>query len=143
MPRYIYLLHANDESESGATPTPEMTEIFEKMAAYNKALTDAGLFVDADGLRTSKEGARVIFSDSVKVQNGPFDRSGLIRGYWIVKAKDLDEAVAWAKKAPVEDTIIEVRKFGELEDFKDILSEDLKKQFSGVQTEAGDNAKAP
>ncbi|KAK5050915.1 hypothetical protein LTR84_003474 [Exophiala bonariae] len=123
MPRYIYLLHANDESELGASTPAEMSEMLAKMGAYNQSLKDAGLFITADGFRASKEGARVTFSaNSTNVQNGPFNREGLIRGYWIVKARDLDEAVAWAKKAPLEDTTIEVRRFGELEDFKDILA---------------------
>lgn len=121
MPRYIFLLHSNDESELGASTRAEMSEMLAKMGAYNQALKDAGLFLAAEGFRSSKEGARVTFSEnSTNVQNGPFGRAGLIRGYWVVKANDLDEAVAWAKKAPVEDTTIEVRRFGELEDFKDV-----------------------
>ncbi|KEF52029.1 uncharacterized protein A1O9_12019 [Exophiala aquamarina CBS 119918] len=144
MPRYIYLLHANDESESDITPTHEKTEILTKMLEYNKALSEAGLFFFADGFRSSNEGARVIFSDSktTNVQNGPFDREGLIRGFWVVRAKDLDEAVAWAKKVPVEDTVIEVRRLGEIEDFQDAMTEDLKRQFEGVGAKAAENAKA-
>lgn len=143
MPRYIYLLHANDESESDIKPTRDVTAILAKMGAYNKALSDAGLFLNADGFRASKEGARVTFSESGSsdVQNGPFGREGLIRGFWIVKAKDLDEAVAWAKKAPVEDTVIEVRRMAEIEDFKDAMTEDLKSQFEEVDAKAAENAK--
>lgn len=134
MPRYIYLLHANDESELGASTTTELTDVLTKMAAYNKALKDAGLFVAADGFRSSKEGARLIFSNdgSATQRNGPFEREGLIRGYWIVKAEGLDEAVAWAKLAPVEDTTIEVRRFGELDDFADALPDNLKTELTNA-----------
>jgi len=143
MPRYIYLLQANDESESDITPKPEIGAILAKMAAYNQSLAEAGLFLSADGFRSSAEGARVAFSASgdSTVQNGPFGREGLIRGFWVVKAKDLDEAVAWAKKAPVEDTTIEVRRCGEVEDFKDAMTEELQRAFVEVGAKAEENKK--
>jgi hypothetical protein len=57
--RVMVIVKATNDSEDGKMPTPELLE---QMGAFNQQLKDAGIFVDADGLRPSAKGARVAFS---------------------------------------------------------------------------------
>jgi hypothetical protein len=49
-------------------------------------------------------------------------RSHLVGGYWIIRAKDREEAVEWARRVPLGgDAFVEVRRLQELSD----LPEDI------------------
>ena len=55
-----------------------------------------------DGLKPSREGKRVAFDGpSRTVIDGPFaETRELIAGFSIWEVKDMDEALAWAKRSP-------------------------------------------
>jgi hypothetical protein len=117
--RVMVIVKATKDSESGVMPPPELMVA---MGAFNQALIDAGLFVDAGGLKDSGKGARVAFSGKDRaVMKGPFPNVGeLAAGYWIWKVKDLDEAIDWAKRCPNPmpgPSEIEIRELFEMEDF--------------------------
>jgi hypothetical protein len=95
-------------------------DLVEKMTKYNKSLTDAGVLLSLDGLHAPAKGVRVSFAGGkAKATDGPFTESKeLVGGYWIIQVKSRDEAVEWAKRAPMLDgDIIEVRQVQELSDF--------------------------
>ncbi|SRR5712692_10363552 len=95
-------------------------DLVAKMAKYNESLTKAGVLLGLDGLSPPAKGARVRFAGGrPKVTDGPFAESKeLIGGYWMIQVKSREEAVEWAKRAPMLDgDIIEVRQVQELSDF--------------------------
>jgi hypothetical protein len=95
-------------------------DLVAKMAKYNESLTKAGVLLGLDGLTPPAKGARVRFAGGrPKVTDGPFAESKeLIGGYWMIQVKSREEAVEWAKRAPMLDgDIIEVRQVQELSDF--------------------------
>ena len=95
-------------------------ELVAKMTKYNESLTKAGVLLGLDGLQPPVKGARVKFSGGKpKVTDGPFTESKeLLGGYWMIQVKSRDEAIEWAKRAPMLDgDIIEVRQVQELSDF--------------------------
>jgi hypothetical protein len=101
-------------------PTPEALEAFAAMDRFTEELVKAGVFVAAAGLKNDAQGKRVV-SDNGKrtVIDGPFAESReLIAGFSIWEVKSMDEAMAWAKKAPVMPgkTEMEIRPFYEAED---------------------------
>lgn len=53
------------------------------------------------------------------VKDGPFAESKeCIGGYWMIQVKSKDEAIEWAKRAPMGDNeIVEVRQVQEMSDF--------------------------
>lgn len=109
-------VRATKDAESGAGPAQETLL---QMMAYNKSLVDAGVILSGNGLLSSSKGARVAFdaSGSSTVTPGPFDVETLVSGYWIFEAKDLQEAIEWAQKAPFkEGATLEVRKVSTPED---------------------------
>ena len=78
-----------------------------------------------EGLAESAKGARVAFpstpnspdgtatKDKIEVTPGPFPAEGIHRvvcGYWLIKAKDLDEAIELVKKAPLQGGEVEIRR---------------------------------
>ena len=117
--RVMVIVKATKDSEAGGMPP---AELLADMGAFNQALIDAGLFVDAGGLKESRKGARVAFSGKDRtVTKGPLPKIGeLAAGYWIWKVRDLDEAIEWVKRSPNPmpgPSVIEIREMFEMDDF--------------------------
>jgi hypothetical protein len=117
--RVIVIVKATEDSEAGGLPP---AELLADMGAFNQALIDAGLFVDAGGVKESRKGARVTFSGKDRtVAKGPFPNiNELAAGYWIWRVKDLDEAIEWGKRCPNPmpgPSVIEIREMFEMGDF--------------------------
>jgi hypothetical protein len=117
--RVMVIVKATADSEAGKMPS---AALIAEMGAFNQALMDAGVFVDAAGLKDSGKGARVSFSGKDrKVSKGPFPNVGeLAAGYWIWKVKTLEEAIDWVKRCPNPmpgPSEIEIRELFEMEDF--------------------------
>ena len=123
--RYMVLVKATPESESGALPSEE---IFEAMNTYNQELAKAGVLVAGEGLHPSSEGARVRFDGKDRtVLDGPFaETKELIAGFWIFDVKSKEEAVEWVRRAPMQEGELEIRRVFEAEDFGDALPEHIK-----------------
>lgn len=95
-------------------------DLVAKMSKYNDSLTKAGVLLGLDGLAPPGKAARVAFvGGKPRVKDGPFTESKeLIGGYWMIQVKSREEAIEWAKRAPMlNGDIIEVRQITEMEDF--------------------------
>ncbi len=116
--RYMILVKHTYQDE--VSPRGDFDDLLVEMGKYNQQLIDAGVMLAGEGLQPSSSGARVQFSKdkAPSVKDGPFTESKeLVGGFWIIKAKDLAEAVEWAKKIPFKDGEVEVRRVSEVEDF--------------------------
>src|SRR5215204_2721598 len=92
----------------------------EEMMKYNESLANAGVLLSLDGLQPPSAGVRVSFSGGKpKVTDGPFaEAKECVGGYWMIQVKSKEEAIEWAKRAPMSrGEIIEVRGVHEMEDF--------------------------
>jgi hypothetical protein len=90
------------------------------MMKYNEDLRKAGVLLALDGLHPPSMGARVAFSGGKpKVTEGPFpDVKEVLGGYWMIQVKSKEEAIEWAKRAPMlPGDVIEVRQVQELSEF--------------------------
>ena len=117
--RVMVFVKATEDSERGDLPTAEM---FEAMGKFNAELVKAGIMVEGDGLKPSSAGKRITFNGASRtVIDGPFGATReLIAGYWLWNVKDMDEAIAWAKRCPNPmpgPSELEIRPFYEMEDF--------------------------
>src|SRR3954449_5089140 len=112
MARFMMFMYPNVTTEE-YSDGPSVEDV-EAMTAYNEALTQAGALLAADGLHP--EAARV---SSSGVTDGPFSEAKeLVGGYWIIQAKDREEAVEWAKRVPQDGrSFVEVRQIYEMSDF--------------------------
>jgi hypothetical protein len=91
------------------------------MGKFNEEMTQAKVMLAGEGLQASSKGARVRCNKATKkvtVLEGPFaEPTALAAGYWLIQTKSKNEAIEWAKRAPIRSGEIEVRPLFELEDF--------------------------
>jgi hypothetical protein len=102
------------------------------MLEYNKTLHKAGVLLSLDGLRPPSTGARISFNDGkATVTDGPFaEAKEVFGGYWIIQVRSREEAIEWAKRAPMANNdIIEVRQIQEMGDFPADVQETLAEGF--------------
>jgi hypothetical protein len=104
------------------------------MMEYKEALQKAGVLIALDGLHPPSMGARISFSGGEpQVTNGPFsDLKEVVGGYWMIRAKSMQEAVEWATRCPASnDEVVEVRQVQEMSDFPSDVKEAAAK-FAGL-----------
>lgn len=97
-------------------PSPEGAA---KLMDYKKSLQKAGVLLALDGLFPPSTGARISYTDGkATVTEGPFAvGKEAIGGYWILQVRSREEAIEWARRAPMSDgEVIEVRQIHELPD---------------------------
>ena len=121
--RVMVLVKATAESERGDLPELGMLQA---MGAFNAELVAAGVLApdDAGGLKPSSQAKRVAFDGPGRmVIDGPFPATReLVAGFWLWTVKDMDEAVAWARRCPnpmPAPSEIEIRPLYEMSDFAD------------------------
>ena len=107
-----YMLSLIDQEPNWEDVKPEdVQEDLDAMGRYNDELKAAGVMVDGHGLRERATASVVRFSgDETTVTDGPFaETKEQLMGFWIIEAANLDEALEWTRKAPLEEGAIEVR----------------------------------
>ena len=109
MKQYLLSIYQPD----GDAPPPEVLEpIMRDIDAVDQEMRAAGAWVFTAGLHAADTATVVRASDGgVLVTDGPFaEGKEHIGGFWVIRAADLDEALAWARKATVASTLpVEVR----------------------------------
>jgi hypothetical protein len=116
--RFMMIMFPGPEADTGVIPGPET---FEAMSRYNVELAKAGVLLALDGLRPTKEGARVRVKGGKKsITDGPFtEAKELVGGYWMIQVRSREEALEWASRIPLTDerAFVEVRRVWELSEF--------------------------
>ncbi len=136
--RVLVLVKASQESEAGLVMDAKTKAEMEKMGEFNQELVKAGVMLAAEGLHPSSKGKRVKFTGSERrVIDGPFtEAKELVAGFWIWQVRDIDEAVAWLKRAPFDGgSEVEIRPVFEAEDFGDALPEEVRRQEERMREE--------
>ena len=125
--RFMVIVKANKDSEAGVMPSEKMLT---DMGKFNEELVKAGVMLAGEGLQASSKGARVKFSGGkTTVIDGPFaETKELVAGYWMWQVKSKEEAIEWLKRAPFEDTEVEIRQVFEAADFGDEFTPELREQ---------------
>jgi hypothetical protein len=124
MMRVMVLAKATDVSENSAPPT---AEAFAAMDRFTEELVKAGIFVAAAGLKNTAEAKRIVLDGANReVTDGPFPETReLVAGFSIWEVKDMDEALAWAKRAPAVmpgKSEMEIRPFYEAADLAEFMT---------------------
>ena len=125
--RFMVLVKADKNSEAGVLPDKKLLT---DMGKYNEELIKAGVMLAGEGLQASSKGARVRFSGNKKtVIDGPFSETKeLIAGFWMWQVRSKEEAIEWLKRAPFENTEVEIRQVFEAEDFGEEFTPELREQ---------------
>jgi len=125
--RVMVFSKAADDIDMTAEPSAEMLEAFAAMDRFTEELVAAGVFVAAAGLRNDSQARRIIFDGRGRtVIDGPFaETREVVVGFSIWQVRDMDEAMAWALRAPVipgQKGEMEIRPFYEAEDLAAFMS---------------------
>jgi hypothetical protein len=118
--RFMMLVIPKGGYESAQPDAMPDAKAVAEMMKYNESLAKAGVLLSLDGLHPPSAGVRVSYQGGKpKVTDGPFaEAKECVGGYWLIQVKSKEEAIEWAKRAPMgEHEIIEVRQVHEMEDF--------------------------
>ena len=111
MPHYLVAIHHPD----GYDGSLESETMERDIDVLNEEMIAAGARIFAGGLSaaSSAKSLRAQPGGKVRVTDGPYlETKEHIGGFWILKAADLDEALAWGRKAVVACRApVEVRQF--------------------------------
>jgi hypothetical protein len=100
--KYMLIMRATDEAYA-AFADVDFNEIVESMGRFNNELISAGVLVAAEGLDDAAQGVVVDYSSEPPVvTDGPYgETKELFGGFWILDVASKEEAVEWAKRAPM------------------------------------------
>lgn len=117
--RFMIIVKSTEQGEAGILPD---SADLAAMGRFNEKLIDAGILLAAEGLMASSKGARIKFEPQGKqtIVDGPFaEAKELVAGFWIIRAHSFEEAMKWARMAPMSvGDVLEVRQVFEVEDFE-------------------------
>jgi hypothetical protein len=141
--RVMVFAKATEDSKMDGPPTPEMLAAFAAMDRFTEELVKAGVFIAAAGLQNTAQAKRIVLDGPRRtVIDGPFaETRELIAGFSIWEVKDMDEAVAWAKRAPnvmPGKSEMEIRPFFEAADLAEFMTpEELAAARDGERAKLG------
>lgn len=113
-------------------------EVLNRMGAFNESMMKAGVLLSAEGLADAKEGSVVDFSsDEPIATDGPYGEiHELLNGFWIIQTSTKEEAIEWAKRAPLgPGSKLEIRRIQEWEDFPDYADNEYVQKESAWREE--------
>jgi hypothetical protein len=123
--RFMVIVKADKDSEAGVMPSQKLL----------------GVMLAGEGLHPSSKGVRVKFSGGKSIViDGPFaETKELVAGFWLWQVKSKEEAIEWLKRAPFEETEVEIRQVFEAEDFGAEFTPELREQEERVRAQAEAN----
>lgn len=138
--RFMIIRKADAETEAEVMPS---TELIEAMTSYNEKLVAAGVMVGGDGLRASRQGAKISFANGKPtIMDGPFaEAKELIAGYTLIEVGSYEEALEWVKQWPPEDghgnVQLELRRVVTAEDFGEAFTPELQAREQAMRDKTG------
>ena len=138
--RVMVFAKAAEDSENGVPPT---AEAFAAMDRFTEELAKAGVLVAGAGLKNNAQAKRIVCDGPGRtVIDGPFaETRELVVGFSIWEVKDMDEALAWAKRAPnlmPGRSEMEIRPFFEAADLAEFVTpEELSAPRDGERGKLG------
>jgi hypothetical protein len=109
--KYMLALIA-DESRFADRTAEHQAEVMKAWDDYTRAAIEAGVHLGGEGLEPSSTATtvRIQASGEPIVSDGPFaETKEQLAGYYLLDCKDLDDALAWAKRIPMPGGTVEVR----------------------------------
>ena len=129
----MVIVQCGPEAEIATPSTQELAD----MTSFNEELVKAGVMLAGDGLlASSRDGYRLSYSSTgpPTVVKGPFENPAL-SGWWVLKTKDVNEAIEWCKKIPFKSGAVELRRIAEAHDFEGQFTDELKAREEAMKNE--------
>jgi hypothetical protein len=99
--QYLLLIYSN-EAEIAAKPHAELGAMMAEYTEFTKGIIQAGQFKAGDRLKPTSAATTVrVRNGKIATTDGPFaETREQLGGYYLVEAKNLDEAIAIAARIP-------------------------------------------
>ncbi len=111
MPQYLVAIHHPDDYD----PSVEDEAMSRDIDVLNEEMIAAGVRIFVGGLQlaNSAKSLRAQPNGGVLITDGPYlETKEHVGGFWVLEVADLDEALAWGRKAVVACRApVEVRRF--------------------------------
>lgn len=118
MPKYMLIMRGTDETMA-AYQDMDFQKIVDDMGRFNQEMIQAGVLVAGEGLEDAADSVVVDYSSETPVvTDGPYgETKELFSGFWILEVASKEEAVEWARRAPLAGpgSKAEIRKVTELD----------------------------
>ncbi|WP_433290607.1 YciI family protein [Pseudonocardia sp. CA-142604] len=100
--KYMLIMRATDEAYAAFQDVGFLSEAIERVGRFNEEMIKAGVLISAEGLDPA-EGVVVDYSaETPVVTDGPYgETKELFGGFWMVDVASQEEAIEWAKRAPM------------------------------------------
>ena len=98
---YLLLIYSN-EAQFGALPESELKKMTNEYMDFTKSIVQAGQFKAGDRLKPVSTASTVrVRNGKAAITDGPFaETREQLGGYYLIEAKNLDEATAIAARIP-------------------------------------------
>ena len=139
MSKYMLIMRSTAEALE-ASKDMDFEEIINAMGAYNESMINAGVMAGGDGLTDPSEGVVVDFSTEDRiVTDGPYGEvHELFNGFWILSVSSQEEAVEWAKRAPLgPGSKLEIRRITDESDFEEFADNEFIQKEAGWREQLG------
>ncbi len=99
--QYLLLIYGN-EAHFGKMTSAEQGKLLEEYGAFTKSIADSGNYKGGNELDAISTATTVRMRDGKRVvTDGPFaETKEQLGGYYLIEAKDLDEAIAIGARIP-------------------------------------------
>lgn len=118
--KFMLIMRGTDEAYAAYKEIP-FEQVINEMGAYNESMITAGVLVAGDGLAEDMSANFVVEFEGEEpvVTDGPYGETHeLFNGFWIIEVSTRDEAVEWARRAPlIAGNKLEVRRVTDETDF--------------------------
>jgi hypothetical protein len=120
MPKYMLIMRSTDETMA-VYENMDFEKIMNDMGKFNEDMVQAGVLVAGEGLTDAADTVVVDYSSETPVvTDGPYgETKELFNGFWIVDVASREDAVEWAKRAPLAGpgSKLEIRRVQQIDDF--------------------------
>ena len=118
--KYMLIMRASDEAFESFQGI-DFDQMLETMGRFHDEMISAGVLVAAEGLDDAANGVVIDYSSQPPiVSDGPYgETKELFGGFWILDVASKEEAVEWAKRAPMAGPGIktEIRRVPSIDEF--------------------------
>ncbi len=147
--KVLVFVKATPNSEKGVVPDENFQQMLADMGKFNDALVKAGIMKEADGLKPSSAGKRIVLSNDkpATVIDGPFaETKELVAGYWVWHVKSMDEAVERATRCPPpmpgEEGVLEIRPTYSEAEFDELVTDEHRELRAQFRKQSGRSRKS-
>ncbi len=120
--KYMLIMRSSDAATAAFEDSGlSFDDVIESMSRFNEEMIEAGVLLAMEGLDDAATGVVVDYSSTPPVvTDGPYgETKELFGGFWMIDVSSQEEAVEWAKRAPLAGPGMkaEIRRVPSIEEF--------------------------